>query len=376
MAKEVMTQVREILGNRHEWAKEWKQRTGCKVLGGICTYVPEEIVHAAGILPVRILGSHEPQSITDVYIFSMYCPFCRDMLAQGMTGRYDYLDGVVIARSCIHQINTYGAWKFALNPSYEHFVSMPANIQSPRAKTYLTEELRYFASSLEDWLGKRITDESLHESIQVYNNNRQLLRQIYELRKQDPPGISGTEVVELVVASQIMDKQEHAKLLEELLEELPSTENRPAPGRRLMVIGSELPIDFVGFIESLGANVVIEDDCTGSRYFWNDVPLEEDPIAAIATRYIERPPCPAKDWPHRSRIDHVMNLAKDYNVEGVILANYKFCDPHELDNPELQQSLEKADIPCLHLELDVTTPVGQFRTRVEAFLEMFELEIV
>ena len=97
-----MESFKELIDNRHEYAREWKKRTGGKVLGYLCSYVPEEIAVAAGVLPVRIFGSHEPQDVAEKHIYSMFCPFCRDCLAQGLLGRYDYLDGLVMAHSCMH----------------------------------------------------------------------------------------------------------------------------------------------------------------------------------------------------------------------------------------------------------------------------------
>jgi benzoyl-CoA reductase subunit C len=91
---------------------------------------------------------------------------------------------------------------------------------------------------------------------------------------------------------------------------------------------------------------------------------------AIAARYLDRPPCPSKDWPERKRFEHIAELVKEFNVEGVILMQQKFCDPHELDIPALKALFEKdLDIPTYFLEFDVTVPAGQFRIRVEAFLE-------
>jgi len=107
----MVTQFKEWEQNRHEYAKAWKEKTGGKVLGYFCTYVPEEILLAADILPVRILGSHEPQDVTEPHIFGMFCPFCRDCLAQGLKGRYDYLDGIMIAQSCLHIRQAYTSWE-------------------------------------------------------------------------------------------------------------------------------------------------------------------------------------------------------------------------------------------------------------------------
>ena len=133
-------------------------------------------------------------------------------------------------------------------------------------------------------------------------------------------------------------------------------------------------IEFINLVESLGATFVVDDHCTGSRYFWNEVEPQEDRLMAIAERYVNRPACPTKDWPDRNRVKHVLQLAKDYNVQGAIMLQQKFCDPHELDIPALKKSFQEADIPTLFLELDVTVPVGQFKIRSEAFLEMLREE--
>jgi benzoyl-CoA reductase subunit C len=99
-----------------------------------------------------------------------------------------------------------------------------------------------------------------------------------------------------------------------------------------------------------------------------------DRLSAIADRYVDRVPCPSKDWPKLTRFDHILQLARDYNVQGVLLLQQKFCDPHESDMPPLEQFLKENGFPSLFLELAVTMPAGQFQVRVEAFLEMLREE--
>ncbi|MFQ5827064.1 MAG: 2-hydroxyacyl-CoA dehydratase, partial [Dehalococcoidia bacterium] len=154
------------------------------------------------------------------------------------------------------------------------------------------------------------------------------------------------------------------------LQELPQGKNGREAGIRLMIVGSEDDdIEFVEMTESLEATVVIDEHCTGTRYFWVEVPDSDDLLTALATRYVNRIPCPSKDWEDRSRTDHILKLAQDYRVQGTLLIQQKFCDPHECDIPPIKWLLESNGIPCLFLEFDVTTPAGQLRTRVEAFLE-------
>jgi len=362
--------------NRHEYAKEWKAKTGGKVLGYFCTYVPEELIYAAGVLPVRILGSHEAESVTEPHIFAMYCPFCRDCLAQGLLGRYDYLDGIMISQSCLHMRQAFTSWKIHIPVEYNYYLYMPHGVQTPRAYPYLRGEIEDFKKSLEEWTGKTITNEDLDRAIEVYNTNRRLTRQIYELRKRDKPPITGLEAMEMVVSSQVTDKEEHNHALKDLLKELPERRVERETGTRLTILGSENDdTEFMSMVESMGATIVIDEHCTGSRYFWNEAIPKEDRLSAIATRYIDRPACPSKDWPERTRIPHILKLAQDYNVQGALLIQQKFCNPHGMDIPAIQKNLEGDGIPTLFLEFDITVPAGQFKTRVEAFLETFQLPV-
>lgn len=374
MGANMIEKFKEWYDNRHQYAKDWKAKTGGKVIGYFCTYVPEEILYAANILPIRILGSHESQSVTEPHIFAMFCPFCRDCLAQGLQGRYDYLDGIMIAQSCLHIRQAYTSWDLHIPVDYRYYLPMPNNVQSRHSYPYLTGELVDFKKSIEDWLSQSISDEDLDRGIEIMNKNRSLLQQVYEMRKLDNPPISGLEALYIVVSSQLTDKQEHNKLLKEVLsQELPGRKRQA--GVRLMTTGSQNDdIEFIGMVESVGATFVIDDHCTGSRYFWTQVIPQENRLAAIAQRYIDRPACPSKDWPERRRVKHILQLAKDWRVHGSILIQQKFCDPHELDIPALRKSLEENGIPTLTLELDVTVPIGQFKTRVEAFLEEMLLE--
>ena len=369
----------EWADTRHEYAKAWKQRTGGKITGYFCTYTPEEILYAADILPVRIFGGHESDiSIVEPYIFGMFCPFCRDTLAQGLKGKYDYLDGITIAQACLHIRQTYFAWQQYIPHEFDHYLFMPHGVQNAGRYEFFRGEIVDFKKAVEKWLGRDISDADLDKGIDICNTNRRLMKQVWEFRKQDNPPITGLEAMEIAMSSQVTDKREHNEALKELLKELPQRKLERETGTRLMIIGSEDDDrSFTKMVEqemNLPATFVVEDHCVGTRYFWNEVVPEEDRFMAISRRYLDRVPCPSKDWPVLTRLPHILQLIKEYKVDAVILMQQKFCDPHELDMPALKDSLEKNGIPNYFLEFDVTVPAGQFRTRVEAFLEtMVEL---
>jgi len=365
----------EIYRKRHDYARAWKERTGGKVLGYFCTYVPEEILYAADVLPVRVLGTHEPQDVTEPHIFGMYCPFCRDCLAQGLKNRFEYLDGLMIAQSCLHIRQAYTSWAKHRPVEFSYYLNMPHKVKSPRARTFLAGELETFKKAVEKWTGRTITDERLREGIDVMNRNRDLMHELYATRRSQPPPLTGAEALQVVLAMQMSDKREHTEMLQSVLPGLAGrTPPQGSSGTRLLIVGSEDDdLEFFRMVEKVGGTVVTDEHCTGTRYFWNKVELNGgSPLQAIADRYCDRPPCPTKDWEGRDRMEHILQLARSWDCRGAIVIQQKFCDPHELDIPAIRKGLEEAGIPVLFLEFDVTVPVGQFQIRVEAFLEMLE----
>jgi benzoyl-CoA reductase subunit C len=376
----MIEEFKQWYDDRHSYAKEWKKnnRNG-KVVGYFCTYVPEEILYAANCLPVRIMGGHEPPALATPHMFDMWCPFSRDCLSQGLAGKYDYLDGVMIAQSCLHIRQAFGAWQLQVPTPWSYYLCMPNAVTTSHAKKFLAGELAEFKKAVEEWVGKTITDADLDRGIDIMNTNRRLMKQVYEFRKEDNPPLTGAEAMTMVWSSQIMDKREHTVLVEQLLRDLPNRRLDRDPGVRLMIVGSENDDRlFMEMVESIGATFVIDDHCTGSRYFWDEIVAQGDRLQAIANRYCDRVPCPSKDFTQgtweRKRFPHITNLAKEYRAQGAVLIQQKFCDPHECDIPSLRRQLEINGIPCYFLEFEVTVPVGQFRIRIEAFIEQLRAD--
>ena len=376
MSDGLFDQFKEWQEKRHDYARAWKSRTGGQVAATMCTYSPEELLIAAGMLPVRVMGAHENQNVTEPHIFGMFCPFCRDSLAQGLLGRYDYAEGVTLTQSCIQYRQTFSSWRQHVpTVKWDYYLPMPNEVQSKFAKTAHYAEVKKFRGFLEGVIGKPITDGQIAEAIEVVNENRRLLKQLFDCRKEANPKVTGLEALYASLTAQIVDKREHNAELKRVLAALPGRKLERKEGVRLMTIGSENDdCAFMAMIESVGCTIVIDDQCSGTRYFWNEAKAGEDPIRAIADRYCERPACPTKDYPAHTRFDHVLGLAKEYNARAAIFLQQKFCDPHEGDYPDLKRHLEDNGIPTLFLEFDVSNPMGPLRIRVEAFLETLSEE--
>lgn len=376
MSDGMFDQFKAWYEKRHDYARAWKQKTGGQVVATMCTYSPEELLIAAGMLPVRVLGAHEPQNVTEPHIFGMFCPFCRDTLAQGLLGCYEYAEGVTLAQSCIQYRQTFGSWHLHVpTVKWNYYLPMPNEVQSKFAKPFHYEEVGKFRTFLEGVIGKAITDDRIKDAIEIVNENRRLLNQLFDLRKETNPKVTGVEALYASITAQFIDKREHNDQLRKVLAAVRNRRMDRKEGVRIMTIGSENDdCSFMEMVESLGCTIVIDDQCSGTRYFWNESGTEADPIKAIADRYCDRPACPTKDYPAHTRFDHVLRLAKDYNARAAIFLQQKFCDPHEGDYPGLKKYLEDNGIPTLFLEFDITNPLGPFRIRVEAFLETMSEE--
>ena len=363
-----MGKFKDAFENRHQYAKAWKKKTGGKVLGYFEPYVPEELAYAAGVLPVRLIAEHVPDDISDRYMYGN-CRPSRDILVQALNGTYNYVDGTVYAECCQWMRGCFSSWQVHKPTEFSHYVFVPDFAEGHRAKTLLRSELGFFQKALEKWTGKKITDKALDNAIDVYNTNRALLRQIFEMRRVDAPPVTGTEAMEIVLSSQVMDKEEHNKLLTAELKRL-SRKAGVKPKCRLMILGSEVHnTGLEELIDSLGGTVVIDEYDNISGYFWNEVVPQEDRLMALSLRYLDKPRHPLKDISYARRPERIAEMIEDWHVQGVVLLKQKFCHPHGTDFPSIWKILRERQVPFLYIEEDTTIPTIEVKADIEGFLE-------
>lgn len=379
-AKPAMTEVEQYYQDRSNAARMWKSR-GKKIIGYLCCFVPVEFFTALDFIPYRIQGNiHEPVGKADACLETISCPYVRSCFDLSLQGKYDFLDGLVVPHSCDTVQRIYDIWRAYREPRFHHFLNVPHMVQ-PSSNEFFKKELESLASGLEEFSGQKLTVERLRQAIRLHNHNRSLLRALYELRKQDPPLIPGADVLKLIVAGMGMPVEQFNGLIQRVIEEAKTGVLKPGPSSaRIMVYGSEIDdISFVEAIEASGANVVVDDICTGTRSFWEDVDESIDPWDGLSDRYLRGIHCPRTCRPQgkdrkddlENRLGHLRVFARDFNVNGAILDIMRFCDTHELEAPDVKEYLEGLGIPSLYLEDDYTAGgVGQLRTRIQAFLEM------
>ncbi|MDY6843588.1 MAG: 2-hydroxyacyl-CoA dehydratase family protein [Thermodesulfobacteriota bacterium] len=374
--------VKELYNEKGKRAKELKEQ-GKKIIGYFCAYPPVELITAAGLVPYRIMGRlKEPITEADKYLETIACPFIRSCLDTALKGDYDFLEGVVVPHSCDNVIRLYDIWTYNMKPSFKHCINIP-HMMHPSSYEFLKMEMLTFKKSLENLIGGVISNQQLRDAIQLHNEVRGLVRQLYDLRKQDPPLISGSEFTQLLVAGVTIPAQEHKELLKSVIDEVATRNEHPKKKDiRVLVCGPVIDdTAFIDLIEESGAYVVMDDLCFGSRMYWHDVEMTDDPFDGLVVRYLEKLVCPRtyKGRPAERtyeedlefRFGYLGDFVREFNVNGVIIYIIRFCDIHELDLPDVRDYLKGKGLSVLHLEDDYTlASIAGLRTRVQAFLEM------
>jgi len=376
-AGKIIEKFRHITENPHEYAKALKDK-GHLLAGYMCTHVPEEILYAAGFVPIRILSAHESQAMTRSYIHETYCSFSHDCAYQGLQKNYGYLDMITHASSCIHMAEAFNVWvRFAGYEEKSYLITYPHIIHTKHAGDIMVKSFIQFKEFVEKFEGKSITDEEIEKAIKVYNKTRRLLKKLWESLKADKPPISGADVATVSLAAQVMEKQEFNKMLEELIQELKAEPHRVFSGVRLMVTGGACDdLRIFDLLEDLNydTNLIFVDSCTAARYFWFEVPEDsDDKLKAIAMGHISRIPCPSKDTVpgsgEKKRFRVLQGYIEEFKPDGVVMLYQRFCSPQSMDIMALKPILKNLGIPWTELELDTTVPRIQFGTQLEALIE-------
>jgi benzoyl-CoA reductase/2-hydroxyglutaryl-CoA dehydratase subunit BcrC/BadD/HgdB len=362
-------EVASELDNRE--IRAWKQ-AGKRVVGTVCSNMPEEVLHAGGLLPLRLRAPGlSNTSSADAQLHRINCSYTRSVLEILMRGDLSFLDGLISTNTCDHMLRLAGELADKAEFPVHYFSMYHALGESSRE--WFVLEMERLIRYVEESFSTKISEEDLRRSVSVYNRTRRLMVQLDELRKKDPPPVSGAEYLRIALTGMSIPREQFNDRLEALLPSLGKRSSGKAGRPRLMVVGGACDIpEFIGFIEEKGTTVVADGLCFGGRHHRGEVDENAEALLpAIADRYVERVACPAII----DGFDHSYGILKqaidDWRVEGVICARLKFCDHWGGQRKMLAEELRTDGVPLLDLEREYNTVgSGQIATRVQAFLEM------
>jgi benzoyl-CoA reductase/2-hydroxyglutaryl-CoA dehydratase subunit BcrC/BadD/HgdB len=378
-----LSKAREIYLNRSQRAKELKA-AGKKIMGYPCVYVPLEMLTAFDLVPYQTCGDmKEPVTEADRALPSSFCPIMRSCLDCALKNKNDFLDGMVTVHSSDPQEKTARVWESYTNYSYFHFIDMPITVR-PEALEYFKSQLGDFTKTLETFTERKLSQDKLKSAIKSHNQQRALVRELYELTKPSPPRISGTEITQVIKALTSLPVSEGNDLLAETINEvrnrIDGPEKKPA---RLLVWSSTLDDTDIMQVFEAKANVVMNESCGGIRAYRSAVKFTTDPLEGLADYYLNEITCArtfrqatpgetSKDYARdlQSRFGYLKSIVKEWKINGAIMLLVRYCDPFAFEMPSLKDYCDSIGVPSAYIEYDYTIgALAPLRTRVEAFLE-------
>ncbi|MCL5287249.1 MAG: 2-hydroxyacyl-CoA dehydratase, partial [Acidobacteria bacterium] len=332
--EELAEQCRALaLDVRFPAVQAWKERTGGKAVGCFPVYTPQELIAAAGALPVTLYGGRGQIDIdhADSRIQSFVCSIARSTLELGLAGHLKWLDGFVATSICDVARNLSGVWKHNFNQGFTFYMHFPQNVDSDAARTYYRGELQRLCDALAEKTGRAVTQESLRAAIQQFNRHRKLLDELGTRRAAHPEKWPSSEMYAIAAAGNVMSREDHSALLERALL-LGETRARPQRDAvRVLLRGGfceQPPLELLEVLEDAGCAVVDDDLQVGGRFFLEPVAEDGDPLDALVEAYLHRTALtPVNNPGKRSRNDDLLERCKKKGIQGVIFASPKFCEP-------------------------------------------------
>ena len=332
--------------------RDWKARTGGLAVGFLPIYVPRELLHAQGILPVGLMGGRPDLEIIkgDAYYQSYICHLPRSTIELGLNGTYDALDGLIFPAICDVIRNLSGMWQMLFPKVLVHYLDVPQNFDAAIGGAFYRRDLESLAKALEDRGARPLSADALRHSIALYNEDRRLVRELYALRRREPWKVPTHELYVVLRAAQLIPVEESTPIFAEYLELTSADESRrPQDQARVLVAGSfceQPPLALIKTLERAGCYIVDDDFVQVHRFIRSDIPADGDPmerlVAALLTDAVASPTRYIADGVKGEDLEH--RLAES-QAEGVLFCAPSFCDPALLDQPMAVRAAERAGVP-------------------------------
>lgn len=349
------------------------KNAGKKIVGIMCDEIPEEILMAAGCVPVLLRGTGaDGTEYAEAYFRPLTCNYTRCTFNQILSGAWDFLDGAVIFNSCDHMRRVYDNWQLLPENKAYHFIYAPKK-GGNLSREFYREEVRKFVAATEKKFGVEITSEKISEAIRLQNEIRKLQQRLYDLQKGKAVYLTGAELLMVMLAGVSMPREDYLELLKELLEQLKASGETFTPEVRLLYTGGHADSrEFFDMLETNGAQIVTDAALYGSDVCEVLVSEDGDPLVAVSDYYFEQKPAsPRKFGTAKDRMERLDRLVKEFSVDGVVMIRVSSCDVWAAEQYMARDHLQQTGVPFLELEVDYLPEgqQGQLSTRVQAFVE-------
>ncbi|HEX4955420.1 MAG TPA: benzoyl-CoA reductase subunit C [Thermoanaerobaculia bacterium] len=332
--------------------REWKARTGGLAIGYLPIYVPRELLHAQGVLPVGLMGGRADLEIIkgDAYYQSYICHIPRSTIELGLNGSLDCLDGLLFPAICDVIRNLSGMWQMLFPDKLVKYLDVPQNFDRGIGGEFYRYELEALSSQLRERGARPYDPDALRQSIAAFNENRRLVRELYALRRREPWKAPTSELYLLLRAALVVPVEESTAMLASYLELAKSDRSRrPLDQARVIVTGSfceQPPIGLIKTLERAGCYIVEDDFVQIHRWIQSDIPTDGDPLANLVVAFLEDAVAsPTRYIDQGEKGAYLLARIDDSKAEGVLFCAPSFCDPALLDQPMTVRAVESRGVP-------------------------------
>lgn len=367
----IISELQAIASNPKKAMDDYKAETGKGAVGIIPVYAPEELVYAAGRLPIGCWGAQTEISKARAYLPAFACSIMQSIMELECNGTYDGLEAVIFSAPCDTLKCMGQKWKGKC-PSIQ-FVH-PQNVVVEGSTAFLAKEYEILKGRLEAIFGEKITDEAIEKAITVYNENRAVMREFCEVAAEYPQVIDPIKRHAVIKARFFMDKVKHTAMVKELIAELKATPVQPWDGKKVVLTGIMAePNELLQVLIDNKVAVVADDLAQESRQFRADVPTEGgDVLTRLAMQWTKNMyGCSLLTDRDKNRTQMLVDMVKKTGADAVIVCMMKFCDPEEFDYPIYFAKFNEEGIKSLMIEIEQqATSFEQAMTRVQSLVEM------
>lgn len=363
-------------------ARRWKSQDNNRILiGYLPIYFPREIAHAANGLAVGIMGAGDRIQIIrgDAYYQSYICHMPRGVIEMALSGNLDGFDGFIFPSICDVIRNLSGMFQLLEKGNFVKYLDYPQNFEPHIGGVFYRNELQHVIDEMYKINQVEISTGGLNAAIQLFNRNRELIEEIYNIRQDYPWRLSAVDLYAVLRAGLTISVEEHNKMLEDVLGFIREDIGQPMDKIKVVVSGAfceQPPLGLIKTIEIAGCYIVDDDFMLGSRWIEGSIDANsDDPLSALVDAYLTRSTFSSVVYDvGNPRGNRLVNLAKRRKADGVIFAAPSFCDPALLDRPTLQKACDEAGIR--HIDFQYHENTGQFKVikeQVGAFSDSIKL---
>jgi benzoyl-CoA reductase subunit C len=323
------------------------------------------------MLPVKLRGAAVDRREADSHFGSYICSILRSSLELAMSGRLE-VDMFVTHPICDAARNLAGIWERNL-PTPAQILYLPQNPNSAFAADYLAEEYRRVLGDIAEIAGRPVSDDDVRASLAVYNENRRLLRALYDIKRETPWLLAVDEAYVLVAVGGLVPREEHNALLRAVLPRIRTREGRAQDRMRVVFEGGfceQPPLDLLHAIAQF-VYVVDDDLLIGLRWLLSDVAETGDPLHALAHAYLEQSSySPVQHDLRKPKEAMLLERIRGARAEAAIIAAAKMCEPGLDEQVAYAHALDAAGVPYFVTEFEEhMTGFDNLQIQLETFVE-------